>query len=433
MTPALTFRCCPQSTTIPFVRAQARFGLPTASKPIGRQPSPAQSGRDRPTSARRHNGSAAVLSDGCSGVATATIATLLVVALSSLGACTQDFDQFGSANPTGEVSATNSAGTSQGGSAGGAGGMAGKGGSSGIGGCAAGEKLCGASCVSMDDVSFGCADLACVPCAVANGSPACVSGSCAIGSCNPGFADCNGLYADGCEIDVLTHVEHCGACGRPCSPSHVASLNCSAGVCNSACDLGYANCLLSTAPKNDDGCELAVDNKNESCGSCNNSCSLQGGISDDFECDKGPASQKFCGCSGNNECRLAGTSGTCNSATGLCSCNGLVCRPSEVCLLVNGTDACSCNGGPACAVGESCCQTPAACKNLTTDSGNCGACGHVCPTGFTCVAAACKCVNAAECNAGTAGTFTCDGAGLCECNGQACLDGERCMPSGSCG
>lgn len=39
-------------------------------------------------------------------------------------------------------------------------------------------------------------------CALANATPVCSSGSCVIGACNAGFADCDQVAIDGCEIET---------------------------------------------------------------------------------------------------------------------------------------------------------------------------------------------------------------------------------------
>jgi hypothetical protein len=44
----------------------------------------------------------------------------------------------------------------------------------------------------------------------------CASGSCAIASCSAGFSDCDGQFADGCEVPVAAG---CGTCASPCSSS----------------------------------------------------------------------------------------------------------------------------------------------------------------------------------------------------------------------
>jgi len=53
-------------------------------------------------------------------------------------------------------------------------------------------------------------------CSVSHGAPACVNGTCAVASCDPGFADCNGSAADGCEVNTQTSASNCGACGNDC-------------------------------------------------------------------------------------------------------------------------------------------------------------------------------------------------------------------------
>jgi len=250
---------------------------------------------------------------------------------------------------------------------------------------------------------------------------ACTNGMCALG-CAAGTADCNNNIADGCETNTATNIDHCGGCGRACSGTNVASKSCTAGVCDSTCDLGFANCTM-PAIGNDNGCERNAREDDANCGGCGNDCS--GGL----DCDRGPLQQKFCGCSTNNEC---GGGGNCSAQAGLCTCNGTTCGAGEVCM----GNACTCNGGAACAANMLCCQNPAACVDPYTDAANCGACGRACPTGFVCggmipQAPACRCDADADCNAGTAGT--CGGNGQCTCGATACGVGERCLPNGMCG
>lgn len=64
-------------------------------------------------------------------------------------------------------------------------------------------------------------------CVVANGTAGCVDGICTIVACNPGYRDCNGNPADGCETNVSNNVNDCGACGLVCAPGQV----CVDGMC----------------------------------------------------------------------------------------------------------------------------------------------------------------------------------------------------------
>ncbi|MDC3953641.1 hypothetical protein [Polyangium jinanense] len=263
-------------------------------------------------------------------------------------------------------------------------------------------------------------------CSNANASATvCTAGAC-VPTCNAGSGDCTKPMApaadDGCETNTATSVDHCGACGRACSGTNVASKSCAAGVCDSSCDLGFANCDM-PAMGNDDGCELNTQQNDTNCGGCGNDCSGT------LDCDRGPLTQKFCGCNTNNEC---GGGGTCNGGTGLCACLLTTCAAGEVC----GAVGCSCNGGAACGANMLCCQSPAGCVNPYTDAANCGACGRECPTGFVCggmapQAPTCRCDADADCNAGSAGT--CGGNGQCTCGGTQCAVGERCLPNGMCG
>lgn len=260
---------------------------------------------------------------------------------------------------------------------------------------------------------------------------ACAGGACT-STCVAGYGNCGQPAApgadDGCEANLDTDVDHCGDCNRPCDANHVASLSCSGGVCDSSCDPMYGNCNRPAAGA-DDGCETNVTADNLNCGGCGNSCATQGGTNNSFDCTGGASGQQTCGCSAQNECN-AGSSGICNSTSGICTCAAGACNVGEAC---GPGGACTCNGGLACAPGTACCATPAGCFNLQTDPQSCGACGRACPPGFACAAAACVCDAPEDCNAGTPGVFTCNAQGLCVCGGATCAAGERCQADGQCG
>lgn len=68
--------------------------------------------------------------------------------------------------------------------------------------------------------------------AVQNGSGACQANACGIGACNTGFGNCDGIVANGCERNLNTAIEHCGACNNTCSFGSF----CIQGTCTSVDD-----------------------------------------------------------------------------------------------------------------------------------------------------------------------------------------------------
>src|SRR5262245_51460018 len=98
-------------------------------------------------------------------------------------------------------------------------GGAGAGGAGGTGGqsCAVDQKVCNGQCVDVGDPAYGCTPMGCDPCAIQNVSATCNGGQCTLSSCDPGFANCDGNAANGCEIDTMTSVISCGACGLICN------------------------------------------------------------------------------------------------------------------------------------------------------------------------------------------------------------------------
>jgi hypothetical protein len=77
--------------------------------------------------------------------------------------------------------------------------------------------------VSSDPESCGACGRRCPP--VKNGIPACAAGVCG-STCNTGFGECDADPASGCETELRTSAEHCGACGHACR-----SGGCRAGLC----------------------------------------------------------------------------------------------------------------------------------------------------------------------------------------------------------
>lgn len=135
------------------------------------------------------------------------------------------------------------------------------------------------------------------------GSSKCAENACSQIECKAGFADCNGIAADGCER-ALDTASDCGACDKPCARAH-AQADCSDQTCKTGkCDDGFADC--DADPSN--GCETSL-NDDAHCGGCNTVCAS--GMS----CVNGA-----CGCSDDTQC-ATGTScceGRCVSIAGTC-------------------------------------------------------------------------------------------------------------------
>ncbi|KAI8471087.1 MAG: hypothetical protein J3K34DRAFT_468555 [Monoraphidium minutum] len=102
----------------------------------------------------------------------------------------------------------------------------------------------------------------------ANAAPACVGGVPTLGACNAGFANCNGNATDGCEVNTNTSVAHCGACGAAVTlPNTVPA--CAGGVrAIGACNAGFANCDGLVA----NGCEVNLATSAGNCGACGTVC-----------------------------------------------------------------------------------------------------------------------------------------------------------------
>lgn len=72
-------------------------------------------------------------------------------------------------------------------------------------------------------------------------------------TCAPSFADCNQDAFDGCEADLTSSLTDCGTCGNACALPN-AAMTCSSGTCAFAgCDPGFLDCDGNPA----NGCEPA--------------------------------------------------------------------------------------------------------------------------------------------------------------------------------
>ncbi|MHB1845963.1 MAG: hypothetical protein ACYCWW_14150, partial [Deltaproteobacteria bacterium] len=78
-------------------------------------------------------------------------------------------------------------------------------------------------------------------CSLPNAQGDCAGGACQIASCDPGYSNCDGIAANGCETP-LGSSQNCAACGNACSaPGPDQTSACVSGGCQLTCAPGYAS------------------------------------------------------------------------------------------------------------------------------------------------------------------------------------------------
>ena len=215
-------------------------------------------------------------------------------------------------------------------------------------------------------------------CGSANATANCTSGVCAL-ACKQGYNDCDGITANGCEVDTQTSPSNCGTCNQLCGWANAVA-NCAAGVCALACKQGYDDCDKQNAT----GCESNLQTSTANCGACSVAC---GSANATPSCNAGlcalACAQGYTDCDGKNPngCEIDTDASLANCGT----CN-------HACGSANATPNCIAGGCVlACAQGYGDCdgQNVTGCESpLATDAFNCGRCGRNCGKG-TCVAGQC--------------------------------------------
>jgi len=156
-------------------------------------------------------------------------------------------------------------------------------------------------------------------------APTCVAGVCGIGACADGYADCDSQAPTGCET-ALGSLENCAACGDSCEFAHAAAL-CGPGGCQMGdCDPGFGNCTGGTA----DGCETVLGTL-ENCTACGDRCEFANAtaLCGPGGCQMGDCDPGFGDCSGGaaDGCETPlNTTGHCGSCTTACLA-GETCVP----------------------------------------------------------------------------------------------------------
>lgn len=274
-------------------------------------------------------------------------------------------------------------------------------------------------------------------CVLPNANSICINGLCAIGSCNPGFANCNGNVADGCEVNIASDLLNCGACNSVCPNRPNTIKTCVNGVCSYICTTNFADCNNNMS----DGCETNLLTSANNCSGCGNVCTVPnansncvGGLCTIVSC-----ATFFANCNGLtadgcevhlltniNNCGSCGNAcpptpntftnclnGVCfyQCLPGFADCNSSMSNGCEVNILTNVNNCNGCN-----VVCPSRANTTKTCVNgvctytcitgfancdgnmvngcevniLSNDPANCGACGSICPPGKTCVNGVCN-------------------------------------------
>ncbi len=144
---------------------------------------------------------------------------------------------------------------------------------------------------------------------VQNGAGTCIGQTCNY-FCGPGFANCNGNWSDGCELNLMTNVSNCGACGNVCQTQAHQTASCSNGSCAISCVSGWSNCDNDNA----NGCEVSVNTDVNNCGSCGRACPNSGphvvssscaGGTCGFVCDFGYEDSDHAAANGCEDCDSA--------------------------------------------------------------------------------------------------------------------------------
>jgi len=214
----------------------------------------------------------------------------------------------------------------------------------------------------------------------------CVDGQCELECYNdvnrPGQFDmrnCNGAVDDGCEVNVLSDTQNCGACGKQCA----AGDPCIKGRCG--CPAGYVACTGAN------GKVSCVDTQTDdfNCGSCGHACTTTPADA----CNPMPLNTYY-GCGGGvcDQIKCGGSSADCNQDLGTLGCQSDGCEVADL-----RTDRNNCGGcGIKCAANEQCidegygyeCAVPCArfgmtkckqgCFDLLNDPNACGGCESRC-------------------------------------------------------
>ncbi|HEU5076689.1 MAG TPA: hypothetical protein VFU02_21010, partial [Polyangiaceae bacterium] len=245
----------------------------------------------------------------------------------------------------------------------------------------------------------------------------CARGGCVITSCETGWADCDGDFENGCEVDTTTDPTQCGGCagagGADCDAEYVnGSGACVDSKCEFAeCDAEFGDCDVDAgAGLAGSGCETSISFNDEHCGGCGLACETGEGTTENACGGDGATCQPQCA-EGFDDCNQDPRDG-CETDTRSSDDH---CGACDVeCEDVNADNECVAGVCvPDCGAGfESCDDDPRdGCEQSTRTVQHCGTCGESCSSDGDATPAC----TAGEC------TVTCAGA-FDDCNDE---DAER--------
>jgi hypothetical protein len=256
------------------------------------------------------------------------------------------------------------------------------------GSCASGcgmPSCCGGTCLNTAADLMNCGGCG-IQCMGKNATWKCSNSACTVASCNPGFGDCNGMPADGCETPLSNDPKNCGTCGKVCMIAN-AMTTCTNSVCSvTKCSQGYGDCDNNPA----NGCEVMLGSDPNNCGMCGTKCS--GLPNANANCMNAMCVIGMC-LNGFSDCDKVpgnGCEADLNNDPNNCGACGMKCAAEN-----NATVGCS--GGKCvitgCSPGFGDCdkQYGNGCeKDVSSDVNNCGACGMTCPGGPNVTTVACQ-------------------------------------------
>jgi hypothetical protein len=188
-----------------------------------------------------------------------------------------------------------------------------------------------------------------------------------------GLRDCDGVAANGCEVDTRTSATHCGGCGRTCNLAN-ASATCASAPA-ATCAAGFGDCDGSAA----NGCEVDTRTSTTHCGACGTGVLLRQRLGE-LRGERVRARRLQRGLRqlrrhGGNGCEV-------DTRTTVTHCGAC----GRTCSLPNATAACAAGGCTvaACNTGFADCDGSAAngCEvDTRTSDSNCGVCARACTGG----------------------------------------------------